>query len=49
MFDVRVAGVSLVATYRTAFAEEIRNHGVDGLIAVLVRKNNEAAVTPAPM
>jgi len=49
VFDVRVAGVSLVATYRTAFAEEIRNHGVDGLIAVLVRKNNEAAVTPAPM
>src|SRR6266850_6396703 len=39
VFEVRVAGVSLVATYRTAFAEEIRNHGVDGLIAVLVRKN----------
>jgi len=47
VFEVRVAGVSLVATYRTAFAEEIRNHGVDGLIAVLVRKNNDGAVTPA--
>jgi phospholipid transport system substrate-binding protein len=39
IFDVRVGGVSLVATYRTAFAEEVRNHGVDGLIQVLAAKN----------
>ena len=39
VFDVRISGISLVATYRTAFAEEIRNHGVDGLIGVLARKN----------
>jgi len=39
VFDVRVSGISLVATYRTAFAEEVRNHGVDGLIGLLARKN----------
>lgn len=39
VFDVRVAGISLVATYRTSFAEEVRNRGIDGLIAVLEAKN----------
>lgn len=37
--DVRVAGVSLVLTYRSAFAEEVRNRGVQGLIEVLAKKN----------
>jgi phospholipid transport system substrate-binding protein len=39
VYDVRVAGVSLVATYRTSFTEEIRNRGIDGLIALLASKN----------
>jgi phospholipid transport system substrate-binding protein len=39
VFDVRVAGISLVATYRTSFAEEVRNRGIDGLIAALEAKN----------
>lgn len=39
VFDVRVAGVSLVLTYRTSFAEEVRNRGVDGLIDLLERRN----------
>jgi len=39
VYDVRVAGVSLVATYRTTFAEEVRNRGIDGLIAALASKN----------
>lgn len=39
VYDVRVAGVSLVATYRTSFAEEVRNRGIDGLIATLASKN----------
>jgi phospholipid transport system substrate-binding protein len=39
VFDIRVAGVSLVATYRTSFAEEIRNRGIDGLISTLAAKN----------
>jgi phospholipid transport system substrate-binding protein len=39
VYDVRVAGISLVATYRTSFAEEIRNRGIDGLIGTLAAKN----------
>ena len=39
VYDVRVAGVSLVATYRTSFTEEVRNHGIDGLIHTLSAKN----------
>lgn len=38
-YDVRVGGVSLVANYRTEFANEIRDHGIDGLIANLAAKN----------
>jgi phospholipid transport system substrate-binding protein len=40
VFDVRVAGMSLVASYRSAFAEHARNHGVDGLISLLAGKNS---------
>jgi phospholipid transport system substrate-binding protein len=39
VYDVRVAGVSLVATYRTSFAEEVRNRGIGGLIDTLAAKN----------
>src|ERR1700694_294227 len=39
VFDVRVSGISLVATYRSAFAEEVRNQGIDGLISFLSSKN----------
>ena len=42
VYDVRVSGISLVATYRSAFAEEVRNHGIDGLIQALVAKNRNA-------
>ena len=41
IFDVRIGGISLVATYRTTFADEVRNNGVDGLITVLSRKNRQ--------
>lgn len=42
VFDVRVAGISLVVTYRTTFAEEVRNRGVEGLIGALSSKNQQA-------
>jgi len=45
VFDIRVAGISLAATYRSAFAEEVRNHGIDALISLLSSKNR-AAVKP---
>jgi len=41
VYDVRIEGISLVATYRTSFAEEMANRGVDGLISLLARKNRQ--------
>jgi phospholipid transport system substrate-binding protein len=41
IFDVRISGISLVATYRSSFADEVRNNGIDGLISLLERKNRQ--------
>jgi phospholipid transport system substrate-binding protein len=41
VFDVKVDGISLVANYRTSFANEIRKGGIDTLIDTLARKNNK--------
>jgi phospholipid transport system substrate-binding protein len=42
VYAVRVSGISLVATYRSAFAEEVRNPGIDGLIRTLAAENRSA-------
>jgi phospholipid transport system substrate-binding protein len=39
IYDVKVAGVRLVTTYREVFAEKIRDGGVDGLIKSLADGN----------
>lgn len=39
IYDVKVAGVCLVSTYRDVFAEKVREGGVDGLIKFLVDEN----------
>ena len=39
VYDVMVGGVSLVANYRTEFANAVRNSGIDGLIKDLQVKN----------
>jgi phospholipid transport system substrate-binding protein len=39
VYDVMVGGVSLVANYRTEFANVVRSSGVDGLIKDLQAKN----------
>lgn len=44
VYDVVVAGVSLVTNYRGSFAQEIKSGGVDGLIKSLQTKNRESAV-----
>lgn len=41
VFDVIVAGVSLVTNYRDTFSQEVRANGIDGLIKMLVTKNNQ--------
>ncbi|MEJ2174825.1 MAG: ABC transporter substrate-binding protein [bacterium] len=42
-YNVYVGGVSLVLNYRTEFAAEVRKSGIDGLIAVLEKKNKQLA------
>ena len=42
VFDVKVAGVSLVTTYRETFANEVRENGIDGLIKSLAIKNRQS-------
>lgn len=39
VYDVTVAGVSLVTNYREQFAQEVRNGGIDGLVASISTKN----------
>ena len=43
IYDIVIEGVSLVATHRSGFANEIRRQGLDSLIAHLVLLNNSAA------
>jgi phospholipid transport system substrate-binding protein len=47
VYDVRVAGISLVVNYRTEFANVVRDKGIDGLIATLAAKNKTLAAAPA--
>ncbi|MBI3094689.1 MAG: ABC transporter substrate-binding protein [Rhodocyclales bacterium] len=46
VYDIRVAGISLTTTYRSSFAEIIREGGVDTLIRYLVAKNRQARAGP---
>lgn len=41
VYDVTVEGISLVTTYRSSFAEIIRQDGLDGLIQTLARRNQK--------
>lgn len=47
VFDVVVAGVSLVTNYRGTFAQEIRAGGIDGLIRSLHAKTQDLSGSPA--
>ncbi|HJV25987.1 MAG TPA: ABC transporter substrate-binding protein [Aromatoleum sp.] len=44
VFDVVVAGVSLVTNYRGSFAREVQTGGIDGLIRSLEQKNRDVEV-----
>lgn len=39
VYDVSVEGVSLISTYRAAFAQEIRSGGMEGLLRSLSERN----------
>lgn len=43
VYDVSIEGVSMVTTYRTSFAVEIKEKGLDGLIASLAERNDKLA------
>jgi phospholipid transport system substrate-binding protein len=45
VYDVRVAGASLIINYRNLFALDIDRGGIDGLIKSLVNKNSANATT----
>ena len=41
VFDIVIEGVSLVTNYRSQFASEIKNNGIESLITKLAEKNNK--------
>ena len=41
VYDVIVAGVSLVTNYRDTFTQEVRANGIDGLLQMLATKNKQ--------
>lgn len=43
VYDVEVAGASLITNYRSTFSQEIQKNGVDGLIRLLQDKNKSSA------
>jgi len=45
VYDVRVAGASLIINYRNLFAVEIDRGGIDGLIKSLINRNSAVANT----
>lgn len=47
VFDVVVAGVSLVTNYRSNFGQEVRSGGIDGLIRSIEAKNRSLAAEQA--
>ncbi len=42
VYDISVDGISLIANYRTSFASEIKQQGLDALIARLEKRNRKA-------
>lgn len=44
VYDIKIAGVSLVTTYRDTFAGRVRDEGIQGLIKSLSDKNRQSAM-----
>ena len=47
VFDVTIDGVSLVTTYRSTYAEKIRNEGTDALIASMAKSDKDDVINKA--
>lgn len=48
VYDVSVEGVSLISTYRSSFAQEVRQGGIQGLIDSLAARNAGKVSSQAP-
>ena len=48
VYDVTIAGVSLVQNYRSTFNTEIQKSGIDGLIATLAEQEQDAGSSRPP-
>jgi phospholipid transport system substrate-binding protein len=48
VYDIKFAGVSLITTYRSSFADSVRDGGIDGLIRSITAKNQQRVVTLDP-
>jgi phospholipid transport system substrate-binding protein len=46
VYDVKIAGVSMVLTYRETFAAAVRSSGINGLIKSLTDKNRQNPAGP---
>jgi phospholipid transport system substrate-binding protein len=44
VYDIKIAGVSLVTTYRGSFASRVRDGGIEGLIKSLWDKNRQGVL-----
>ena len=43
IYDVAVEGISMITTYKSSFAPQLRNVGVEGLTNSLIERNNKLA------
>ncbi len=49
IYDVSVEGISMITTYKSSFAPQLRNSGVDGLINSLIERNQKLSTKPASL
>ena len=42
VYDIKIAGISLITTYRSTFTRIVRDDGVEGLVQSLAAKNRQA-------
>ena len=47
VYDIKIAGISLVTTYRDTFASKVRDGGIEGLIKSLWDKNRQDGLKTA--
>lgn len=47
VYDVAVAGISLVTNYRETFAQEVRSGGIEGLVQSISNKNKSLEANPS--